>query len=131
MEDPKMKPFAAAVAAVAAALVPLAAQAKPAPKDRACFHASNVSGFRAPDDKTVYVRVGVRDIYQLEMLGACPQIDWAEKIGIQTRGSEFICSGMDADLISPSSIGPHRCAVRALRKLTPEEAKALPPKSRP
>jgi hypothetical protein len=124
-----MKPLIAAIAI--AALFPLAAQAKSAPKERDCFHASNVSGFRAPDDKTVYVRVGVRDIYQMEMLGACPQIDWAEKIGIRTRGSEWICSGMDADLISPSSIGPHRCAVRTLKKLTPKEAKALPPKSRP
>jgi hypothetical protein len=125
-----MKRFAIAAALVA--LVPLgAAEAKPASKDRACFHASNVSGFRAPDDKTVYVRVGVRDIYQMEMMGSCPQIDWAEKIGIRTRGSEFICSGLDADLISPTSIGPQRCPVRMLRKLSPEEAKALPPKSKP
>jgi hypothetical protein len=108
-----------------------AAQAKPAPSDRACFHASNVSGFRAPDDKTVYVRVGVRDVYQMQMLGSCPQIDWAEKIGIRTRGSEWICSGLDADLISPTSIGPQRCAVRMMRKLTPAEVAALPPKSRP
>jgi hypothetical protein len=125
-----MKRFAIAAALVA--LVPLgAAEAKPPPSDRACFHASNVSGFRAPDDKTVYVRVGVRDIYQMEMMGSCPQIDWAEKIGIRTRGSEFICSGLDADLISPTSIGPQRCPVRMLRKLSPEEAKALPPKSKP
>lgn len=125
-----MKRFAIAAALVA--LVPLAAaEAKPASKDRTCFHASNVSGFRAPDDKTVYVRVGVRDIYQMEMMGSCPQIDWAEKIGIRTRGSEFICSGLDADLISPTSIGPQRCPVRMLRKLSPEEAKALPPKSKP
>lgn len=119
-------------AAALIALAPLgAAQAADAPKDRACFHASNVSGFRAPDEKTVYVRVGVRDVYQMEMLGSCPQIDWAEKIGIRTRGSEFICSGMDADLISPTSIGPQRCAVKMMRKLTPEEAKALPAKSKP
>jgi hypothetical protein len=121
--------------AVVAALLVMApwgaAEAKPPTRDRDCFHASNVSGFRAPDDKTVYVRVGVRDIYQMEMMGSCPQIDWAEKIGIRTRGSEFICSGLDADLISPTSIGPQRCPVRMLRKLSPEEAKALPPKSKP
>jgi hypothetical protein len=115
------------------AIAPLAgaAQAKPPPSDRACFHASNVSGFRAPDDKTVYVRVGVRDIYQMQMMGSCPQIDWAERIGIRTQGSEWICSGLDADLISPSSIGPHRCPVRMMRKLTPAEVAALPAKSRP
>lgn len=113
------------------ALSPLAAGAEPAPKNRSCFHASNVSGFRAPDERTVYVRVGVRDIYQLQMMGSCPQIDWAEKIGIVARASEWICSGLDADLVSPSSIGPHRCPVRTLRKLTPAEVAALPAKAKP
>jgi hypothetical protein len=126
-----MKKAAFAVAACVA-LAPLgAAAAAPAPQSRACFHPTNVSGFRAPDDKTVYVRVGVRDVYQMEMLAACPEIDWTEHIGIRTRGSEWICSGLDVDLISPSSIGPHLCAVKVLRKLTPEEAKALPAKSKP
>jgi len=126
-----MRTLIAIAAVFALSSVGGAAQAKPAPKDRACFFQGNVSGFRAPDEHNVYVRVGVRDIYQLEMMGACPQIDWAEKVAIVTRGSQWICSGLDAELVSPTSIGPQRCPVKMLRKLTPTEAAALPPKARP
>jgi hypothetical protein len=38
---------------------------------------------------------------------------------------------MDAEVITHSQIGPQRCPVRHVHKLTPEEIAALPPKSRP
>jgi hypothetical protein len=106
------------------------AENPPAPR-QSCFHASNVSSFRAVDDRTVLVRVGVRDVYQFEIMGRCPDINWAEQIGIVARGGAWICSGLDADLVSPSSIGPQKCPVKALRKLTPQEVAALPKKARP
>ena len=43
----------------------------------------------------------------------------------------MICTGLDADIVTPSAIGPQRCAVRAIRKLTKEEAVALPKTQRP
>ncbi len=96
-----------------------------------CFHARNISNFRAPDNKTVYLRVGVRDIYQLDLFGACPDVDWNEQIAVASRGGPWICTGFDAEIISPSSIGPHRCQVRTVKKLTPTEVAALPKKARP
>jgi hypothetical protein len=38
---------------------------------------------------------------------------------------------MDAEVVSPSPIGPQRCAVRSMHKLTPEEIAALPPRAKP
>jgi hypothetical protein len=38
---------------------------------------------------------------------------------------------MDAEVISHSPIGPQRCPVRSVQKLTPEEVKALPKNARP
>ena len=38
---------------------------------------------------------------------------------------------LDADLLVPSPIGPQRCPVRDIRKLSPAEVAALPPKLRP
>jgi hypothetical protein len=38
---------------------------------------------------------------------------------------------MDAEIISPSTIGPQRCPVNKIRKLTPDEVKALPKHARP
>jgi hypothetical protein len=98
---------------------------------RQCFWTNRISSFAAPDDKTVNVRVGVKDVYQFELLGRCPEIDWNQNIAVRSRGGSYICSGLDAEVISPSSIGPQRCAVRTVRKLTEAEVKALPKGGRP
>ena len=90
-----------------------------------------VDGFAAPDEKTLYVRVGVRDVYRFDMFGTCPDLDWNQRLALVSRGSSWICSGMDAEVITHSPIGPQRCPVRHVRKLTPQEIAALPPKSRP
>jgi len=116
--------------APAFAVDPAAAPAAAKPK-RQCFLASNVSNFNAVDDRTVNLRVGVKDVYQLDLMGPCHNIDWEHQIGIQSRGSSWICSGLDATIITKSPIGPQRCAVRTVRKLSLEETAALPSKQKP
>ena len=128
-------------AAAAAAVIP-AAQAvfaktadtktgdKPAAQQQ-CFYARNVDSFAAPDDRTLYVRVGVHDVYRFEMFGPCPDIDWNQRLALISRGSSWICSGMDAEVISHTPIGPQRCMVRSVRRLTPDEVAALPKRARP
>lgn len=98
---------------------------------RDCFWSQNVSGYTAVDDDTVNLRVGVNEIWQLDLFGPCPDIEWSEQIGIQSRGAATICSGLDATIIAPSTIGPRRCPVRTVRKLTPDEVAALAPGTRP
>jgi len=99
---------------------------------RACFYANDVDGFAAQDDRIVNVRVGVNDVYQFELFAPCPDVRWNETLGLQTRGgSNFICSGLDAEIVSPTPIGPQRCPVTNIRKLTPEEVAALPKGARP
>ena len=109
----------------------LNADAGPATGGRQCFWANNVTGFRAVDDRTVNLRVGVREVYRLDLIGPCPDVDWASQIAIQSRGGSSICTGLDAVLIAPTSIGPQRCQVRTVRRLTPEEVAALPDAARP
>ena len=49
---------------------------KPAAKARSqCFWTHQVNNFASTDDRIVNLRVGVRDVYQLEMLGRCTDID--------------------------------------------------------
>ena len=92
---------------------------------RQCFLASQVNGFHAVDRDTVNVNVGVRRIYQLELFGSCQDIDWSQRIGIRsTGGSDWICQGLDAELIVPSPIGPQRCQVSSVRRLSDEEVRA-------
>lgn len=112
----------------AAAKSPLEPGAK-AP--RQCFWTRQVNSFASSDDRIVNVRVGVKDVYQLEMFGRCQDVDWSNRIALVSRGSSHICSGLGAEIIAPSPIGQNRCPVRNVRKLSPEEVKALPKNARP
>lgn len=128
-----------ALAAVAAlglsAAAPAAAKSPveaPAAKPKSqCFWANQVNSFASSDNRVVNVRVGVKDVYQFEMFGRCDDVDWNTRIALVSRGGNYICSGMDAEIISPTTIGPQRCPVSKIRKLTPDEVKALPKRARP
>lgn len=128
---------AAAVGGLAAVtLTAFAANGAPPPNrtagGRACFFHSDANGFSAPDDHTVYVRASVRDVYKIDLFGPCPNVDWTMGIGIINRGSSWVCTGDTIDIVVPNhGIGPQRCMGKVVAKLTPEEVKALPKKSRP
>jgi hypothetical protein len=92
--------------------------------ERSCFRAQDIDGFNAVDKETVDVSVGVRDVYRLTLFAPSPDIDWTQRIGVESRGSSWICSGVDATIIVPGVIGVQRYPVTAIRKLTPEEIKA-------
>jgi hypothetical protein len=102
-----------------------------APEVRHCFNQSDVNGFRAVDSETVNLRVGVSDIYQVKLLGVCPDIKWTEGIALETRGSAQVCTGLDLTIHAPGPTGPQECAAESIRKLSAAEAAALPPGTRP
>jgi hypothetical protein len=99
----------------------------------ACFYSRDISSWSPVDRSTINIRVHINDIYQLKLLGDCPNIDWVEGIGLQHRGSPWICSGLDAEILAPQpgAGGPIRCPVTSIRKLSKEEAAALPRKQHP
>jgi len=98
---------------------------------RACFFNRDVRGFAAPDDKTLYLRVRSKDIYRLDLMGRCPDLDWETQVGLDSRGSSSICAPIDVQVRVRGPIGVTRCPVSEITRLTPEEAAALPRKSRP
>ena len=116
-----------AAAQPAAATTPL----EPGEPKRQCFWANRVNNFASADGRTVNVRVGVKDVYQFEMFGRCHDVDWSHRIALVSRTGSSICSGFDAEIVTPSAIGPQRCPIRNVRKLTPAEIKALPKRARP
>jgi len=91
---------------------------------RQCFLPRQVNGFRAENDERVYVTVGTREIYELQIVGVCPDVDWSQRIGIRARGTSWICDGLDAELIVPSPSGTQFCPVTGVRKLSREEVRA-------
>jgi len=108
-----------------------AAAAPKSPPRAQCCRPADINGWRAAGEQTVYVRIGVKRIFRMQLFAPCPDIDWSERIGIEARGSPWICSGLDATIVSPSPIGPHRCPVTRLVELTPAEIAALPKKNLP
>jgi hypothetical protein len=101
---------------------------------KSCFYARNVGGFSAPNDRTLYVRAGVRDVYELKLFSTCLDIGWVNSLALVSRPSSFICEGsnVDVDVVTRGSgFGRQRCPVTTVRKLTPEEIAALPKRDRP
>ena len=121
----------AAVLAATAVLGGVGAQAAPAER-QACFRPNNISSFTDVDRTTVNIKIGPGQYYQLKIWPSCPNIDWSLAIGIRHRGSDWICSGADAELVVPTpGIGPQYCPVSSIRRMTPEEVSALPSKDKP
>ena len=106
-------------------------KAEPARQPRQCFWARDVHNFAYVAPGTVNLRVGIRDVYQLTLFGPCSEMDFANSVGFDTRGSSSVCDGLGIELIVPSTLGPERCPVRSLRRLSQDEVAALPRGARP
>jgi hypothetical protein len=113
---------------LAAASVPLVAcTGAPAPTgaslgQRTCFWASEVTGFSDAGPDRALVRIARRETWELTLAPGCPDVDWAMRIGIQSRGGDRICTGANAELLVPNASGSsvQRCLVRNVRKLPGE-----------
>jgi hypothetical protein len=104
---------------------------KPAP---ACFFSSNWDGWHAPDNKTIYFRVNVRDIYKVELESASSLLTWPDvHLVSRIHGPDTICQPIDLDLTVVDSDGHVRdpLFVKAITKLTPEQVAAIPKKDLP
>lgn len=112
---------ATALCAIFVAAPVLAAEPK---AERACFRASDVSGFNVVDDQTVDVSTSPRNVYRLTLFAPSPDIDWTLQIAIEARGGSWVCAGTDATIIVPEAIGIQRYPVTKVRKLTLEEIQA-------
>jgi hypothetical protein len=105
--------------------------AKPKPS---CFWANRIENFAAADEQNLYLRVGVRDVYQAKLFANCFDIDWVHHIALVSRTSSLICEGPNLDvdvIVRDIAAGRQRCPVTSVRKLTPDEVAALPKQARP
>ena len=109
-----------------------AAQDKAPAKD-SCFLSRNWDGWSAPEPGDVlYLRVN-KDIYRV---GLAPGSHIRKEIDRflinKMHGSDYICSPLDMQLTLADHAGFSEPVMAvSLRKLTPEEAAAIPPKDRP
>jgi hypothetical protein len=101
--------------------------ATPSKPADACFFQRDVLGFSAPDDHTVYLRVGPSDYYRLDLMGTCPNLNWSQGLFLRNRsGGPTVCSPMDADvMVRLRGAIPDDCPVSAIHKLSKPETLAL------
>lgn len=115
------------------ALSPLAATAQPA-TGKQCFFTSQFENWRAPDARTINIRVRGNQYYRLGLGSECHALlDPGAYLVTTFRGTGTVCSPLDWDLKVSSGLGspPLPCFVRTMTRLTPAEAKALTARERP
>lgn len=121
---------ASALGVAATAASPAAPAAQPAPLHaRQCFLSREWRGWKAsPDAMAIYIRVGMKRIYRLDLGAACPML---RSPGVhlvnRVRGSSMICDALDFDLkVSDPRGFSVPCLVRHVTPLTQPEVQALP-----
>ena len=136
-----MKP--AFTALIGAAALAAGAHAQPAPPPskpptESCLRTSDIDSHRVADDHTLYIRQRNRDVFRLEMSGACLSgAGPSDPLVIRaTSGVPLACRPVDLDISIAHNIGMGGggrtpCIVRSMSRLTPAEVAALPPKYRP
>ena len=92
-------------------------------------------GWKAPDQRTIYIRVGFDRVYRLDLANTCSLLSFPNvHLITKTRGPDLVCSAVDWDLsvseLPPGNI-PEPCIVRKMTLLSAEETAAIPPKFRP
>lgn len=110
--------------------------AQPAPpQQNACFFINEFRSWKAPDARTIFIRVGTEHFYRLDLAADCALLTFPDAHLItRTRGTETVCSALDWDLrISqpPGTGAPETCIVKQMTLLSPAETAAIPPKFRP
>ena len=127
----RLLPLALAAAALTAGATQALAQ-EPAPA-RQCFRVSQMDGHRVADPKTLYVGARNKEVFRIDMHGAClAGANMGDPLVINTvGGNDLVCKPIDLDLKVAGTIGLSPCIVKSITKLTPAEIASLPPKLKP
>jgi len=123
--DPKPAPAPAPDKSVAAAL--------PTTPAKRCFRLHDWNGWRTPDGKTMYIRIGISDLWRIDMTNTCGGLrSPTSHLVTRVRTGDMVCDALDLDLSVQDSNGfTEPCIIQSIRPLTDAEAKALDSKDRP
>lgn len=124
--------LAAGLAAAAGALavtLPAAVVAQPA-KPQNCFRLSSMNNSRmAENNQVMYVRVYGNQFFRMDFAGSCNRSGNEPLILRPVDNNDLICHAIDVNV---SVRGTREgCIPTTLRKLSPEEVSAIPPRDRP
>lgn len=129
-----MKSLTIAALAACAATLGTTAIAAPTPASaNTCFRSSEIRNHTVGGPGTLYLKVGMHDVYRLSMSGSCLSGALpSDPIVTETMsGSNLICRPIDLTLSVSKGGFATPCIVRTMTRLTKAEIAALPPKVRP
>jgi hypothetical protein len=140
--EEKMKVGILAGLIVAGLAVPAMADPTPAAAPytpNRCFMMHDFGNWKAADAKTIYIKVGLRDYYRLDLAAPCSTLlTPGSHLVTKVRGSDQVCSGIDWDLSVSDSSGPggpggihQACIVKTQTPLSTADVDAIPRKFKP
>jgi hypothetical protein len=89
---------------------------------RQCFLARQVNSYSSVSEQIVDVKVGANQYYRLSLDGFCPQSAFSRRVVLRTTGGgDWICQGLDAEIIVPFAAGPERCLVNNVQPISKEQ----------
>ena len=102
-------------------------------KGNTCFFATQFDNWKAPDPKTVFIRLTDNRYFRLDLSAPCYALKSPGAYLISRfRGPNTICSAVDWDLKVNTPHGiPEACIVRTMTPLTPQEVSGIPKKFKP
>lgn len=105
------------------------AQSPAAPAQNQCFFVNQFENWKAPDSKTIFIRVTMSKYYRLDLAASCPELQLPDSHLItHSRGPDTICSAIDWDLkvSQGDSHFSSPCLVKTMTLLSPDEVAAIP-----
>jgi len=98
-----------------------------------CFRPGDFASWKAPDAKTLYIRVFPDRFFRLDLAGSCPTLLFPDA-HLVTRfdSTNLVCRAIDWDIeVRYGLAGPQRCIVKSMRVLSRSAAARLPKRARP
>lgn len=125
------------LAALGATILAMPAAAQPTPGNR-CFSMRDFQTWKAPDNRTIFVKVSFDHYYRLDLSAECVGLKW---VGVhlvtKSRGSDQVCGPLDWDITaSTKNFGQPggmemKCIVKTMTPLSPADVAAIPPGFKP
>ncbi len=112
---------------------PAAAQPTATQPRSNCFRMSQLQSTRPDGDQRVYLRVNVNEYYRIDLQNRCYSLPIQGNFLVltPTPGQDLICNPLDLDLKVSEHGALESCFIKSITRLTPEEAAAIPKKSKP
>jgi hypothetical protein len=102
----------------------------------ACFNADQVQNFRQGGVGQLHVRALGGGVFQLDVAGGCPNLDFTSRLAILPDGAGLaggrVCTFDSVRIAVPGATSATDvCRARVTKRLTDEEIAALPDRQRP